>query len=116
MNFPDVPQLWSILSVCEDRWRFTYPGVDIEREVMKMAEWCEANPRDKPKSRWKRFMVGWLASAHTKLLAAEVREIAQREQRRADALVGSYRPITPEQHEQNLRDIAEIEKRYPDLR
>lgn len=95
-------------------WYCTYPGVNVTEELEKMVEWLNANPR-RQKKNYHRFAVNWLASAHTRLLAAEVREMAQREQRRADALVGSYRPITAEQHERNLRDIAEIERRYPDL-
>jgi len=90
VNWPDIPQLWSILSVCEDRWRFTYPGVDIEREVLKMGEWLEANPRRKPRN-YKRFAVNWLASAHGRLLEAQVRALAQREQDRVDSAVGRLR-------------------------
>lgn len=117
MNWPDYPQLWSLLSVCEDRWRFTYPGLEIEREVLRMGEWLEANPRRAPKKNWKCFMVKWLARSQASIERAEVREAWQCEQRRIDAAVGRYNPngITAEQAERNKRDIAEMLKRYPDL-
>lgn len=90
MNWPDYPQLWSVLSVCEDRWKFTYPGLEIEREVLRMGEWLEAHPHRKPRN-WKRFMVGWLARNQAAVERTVAREMIQREQQRVDAEVGKYR-------------------------
>lgn len=91
MNWPDVPQLYSIASVCEERWRYVYPGLEIDREILRMAEWIEANPERKPKKNWKRFMTLWLARNQAALERVEMREQVQREQRRMDASVGAYR-------------------------
>ena len=90
MNWPEVPQLWSILSLCEERWRYTYPALNIEAEVLRMGEWIEANPARAPKKNWKRFMVAWLARNQAALERAEAREMIQREQMRADASVGRF--------------------------
>lgn len=43
------------------RWREIYPGVNITRELLKMAEWCRANPeRKKTKRGVNRFITSWL--------------------------------------------------------
>ena len=86
INWPDFPQLWKNFSLYEDRWKFTYPGLEIEREILRMGEYLEANPSKKPKKNWKRFMVLWLARNQAALERAEAREIVQRMQRRADAV------------------------------
>lgn len=90
MNWPDVPQLWSLLSLCEDRWRYTYPDLNITQEVLRAAEWIEANPKKAPKRNWKRFMILWLAKNQASIERAEAREMVQREQQRADAMVGKW--------------------------
>lgn len=89
MNWPDMPKLYALLDRYEDRWKLTYPGVDVQREIMKAAEWCEANHARK--RNWKRFAVNWLARAHGRLLEAEVRQLVQREQQRVDSAVGKAR-------------------------
>jgi hypothetical protein len=71
-------------------WRCTYPGVNVTEELEKMVEWLHANPR-KRKKNYYRFAVNWLASAHTRLLEAEVRALARREQDRVDSAVGRLR-------------------------
>ena len=91
MNWPDVPELWSLLSRYEDRWRYTYPALNITQEVLRAAEWVEANPKKAPKKNWKRFMTLWLARNQAAIERAEARELVQREQQRADAMVGSHR-------------------------
>ena len=90
MNWPDIPELWAVLSQCEDRWRYTYPGLQIQQEVLRMGEWIEANPRKAPRKNFKRFMVTWLARNQAMLERAEAREMVAREQRRADASVGRF--------------------------
>jgi hypothetical protein len=85
LNWPDIPQLWSILSVCEDRWKFTYPALEIEREVLRMGEWIEANPSKRPKKNWKRFMVLWLARNQAAAERTEIRQLIEREQLRLAA-------------------------------
>ena len=90
MNWPDVPELYSLLDCYEERWKLTYPGLEITREVMRAAEWCAANPARKPKKRWHRFMVLWLARNQAALERIELREQLQQAQRRADASVGLW--------------------------
>lgn len=89
LNWPQIPELWNCLSRYEDRWRFCYPALEIEREVLRMAEWIEANPRHKPRN-FKRFMVRWLARNQAAIERAEAREMIERAQRRADASVGLW--------------------------
>lgn len=91
MNWPDQPELYALLDRYEDRWKLTYPGVDVQREIMKAAEWCEANGKRGQKRNWKRFAVNWLSTAHGRLLEAEVRQLVTREQDRADSAVGKLR-------------------------
>lgn len=90
MNWPDFPQLWSLLSVNEERWKFTYPDLKVDQEVLRMGEWLEANPKRHPRN-WKRFMVNWLAKNQRVYELTLAREAWQREQQRADAMVGKYR-------------------------
>lgn len=91
MNWPDIPELWALLDRYEDRWKLTYPGLEIQREVLRMGEWCEANPARKPKRNWKRFMTLWLARNQAALERAEVREQAERQYNRIQAGVGKLR-------------------------
>jgi hypothetical protein len=90
IEWPDVPQLWALFDQFEDRWKFVYPGLEIQREILRMAEWCAANPTKKPKRNWKRFVVNWLAKNQASLERIEIREIMQRQQQRADAMVGLW--------------------------
>jgi 5-methylcytosine-specific restriction endonuclease McrA len=41
-------------------WSEAYPACDVRGELKKMAEWLKANP-EKKKSRYRRFIVNWLA-------------------------------------------------------
>ena len=91
VNWPEIPELWALLDRYEERWKLTYPGLNITREVMRAAEWCEANPARKPKRNWKRFMTLWLARNQARLEEAYLREEIKREQQRTDAMVGKYR-------------------------
>lgn len=44
-----------------ETWKKIYVNVDIERELMKMVEWCLSNPRKtKSKRAWRKFIVSWL--------------------------------------------------------
>lgn len=73
----------------------TYPGVPVETELRKMVAWLEANPARANKKNWPRFINGWLAKCHGRLLEAQVstqvREQIRDEQRHAYARVGSHR-------------------------
>jgi hypothetical protein len=91
VNWPEVPQLWAILSICEERWRYTYPDLDIQREVLRMGEWIEANQGRRPKKNYKAFMVRWLARSQASIERTALRDMIQREQQRADASVGRFR-------------------------
>lgn len=91
MNWPDIPELWACLSLFEDRWAYVYPGLELTRETLRMAEWLEANPSRRPRKNYKAFMVKWLARSQASIERAEAREAWQREQQRVDAMVGRLR-------------------------
>jgi len=88
--WPDVPELWNLLDRYEDRWKFAYPGLNIQAEVLRMMEWCEANRSKQPKKNWHRFAVTWLNKNQRGLEQANWREELQRAQRHADARVGLW--------------------------
>lgn len=45
-------------------WASQFPDLDVERELLKMQAWCEANPsRRKKPTGMKRFIVTWLCKA-----------------------------------------------------
>ena len=46
---------WDIEGLQKD-----YPGVDVEQEFAHMRNWLDANPRRRPVSNMKRFVVSWL--------------------------------------------------------
>jgi hypothetical protein len=91
VNWPDVPELYALLDRFEERWKLAYPGLNITAEVLRMAEWCDANGKRGHKRNWQRFAVNWLARAHTRLLEQEVRTLVLREQQRIDSAVGKFR-------------------------
>lgn len=41
------------------KWKDSFPGIDVEAELKKAAVWARANPKNK-KSNWERFLVNWL--------------------------------------------------------
>ena len=43
-----------------DRWKETFPAVDVEQELREMELWAAANPA-KRKSNWFRFITNWLS-------------------------------------------------------
>lgn len=45
-----------------ERWADAYPGISIDRELRKAAEWVIANPAKKKKN-WRRFLVNWFERA-----------------------------------------------------
>lgn len=69
-----------------------YPGVPIEIELLKMAQWLKANSE---KKNYPRFIANWLSAAHSKLLEVqmrtEIREGIRTEERRAAARVGLWK-------------------------
>lgn len=87
MNWPDQPELYALLDRYEDRWKFLYPALNITKEVMLMAEWCDdpANKSRKPKKNWRRFAETWLSRNQSRLEVAEVRELVQHENNRLAA-------------------------------
>lgn len=84
-EWPDIPELWQLLSRYEERWAFLYPDIDLTKEVLRMAEWCEANPGKRPKKNWKRFMTLWLGRSQSRMEVAEVIERVKREDMRLAA-------------------------------
>ena len=58
-----------------DRWKETYPDIELEQELGKAEAWLDANPMRMPK-KLKAFMVNWLSRAQsdmTKYLTARSR-------------------------------------------
>ena len=91
-----VPQ-WRI-----NEWELAYSPLNVEGELAKMKLWLDANPKRRKKN-YLRFCMGWLAREHAKIQRAQIES-------RAYARVGSSgRDPSPEQHEANLRLIAEME-------
>jgi len=43
----------------KERWKKTYPAVDLEQELLRMADWLIANPK-KAKSNYNAFISNWL--------------------------------------------------------
>ena len=50
-------------------WKKTYPDVDVDSQIIRMAGWLVANP-SKRKSNYSRFINAWLASEQDKASAA----------------------------------------------
>lgn len=91
MEFSDLPELWALHARYAERWTFAYPGLEIDREVLRMSEWLEANPRRRPRN-WKRFMVNWLGKTQNMLERVELREQVRKQEELQKARVGAYRP------------------------
>jgi hypothetical protein len=77
-QFLETPQLWRELSLHEERWNFAYPGLEVQREVLRMAEWLEAHPKRKVRN-FRRFMVNWLNASQARLEAVSLKSELQRE-------------------------------------
>ena len=44
-----------------EQWKKAYPELDVERELYRMASWCDANPtRRKTRRGIEKFINGWL--------------------------------------------------------
>jgi len=56
---------WSLSEDQKQGWKSTYPHVDVEEELSKMAQWAKANPR-RHKKNWDRFINNWLKSSNEK--------------------------------------------------
>ncbi len=60
--FKSIKEKVSIPVSAQKTWLDLYGDKDwIDREFLKMAAWCEANPNKRPKSQWVRFINGWLS-------------------------------------------------------
>lgn len=54
---------WEFENISADdiaRFQMAYPAVDVEREVLRAAQWLRANP-SKRKKQVRRFLTGWLS-------------------------------------------------------
>lgn len=56
----DTESFENISDKDKERWKKTYPACDLEREILKMADWLVANP-SKRKSNYKKFISNWLS-------------------------------------------------------
>ena len=83
-------------------WQENYAPLNVFGELSKMVEWLHANPRRRKKN-YQRFVINWLNREHAKIQRQQIES-------RAYASVGSgHREVSAEQHEANLRIIAELE-------
>ena len=57
---PRTLRFAGILPEDVDRWKETFPAVDVEQEIREMELWAAANP-EKRKSNWFRFIGNWLS-------------------------------------------------------
>jgi hypothetical protein len=52
-------------------WEKLYSPLDVQRELSKMREWLDANPRRR-KKKYERFVVNWLNKEHAKVQRQQV--------------------------------------------
>lgn len=82
-------------------WERIYAPLNVAGELKKMCEWLAANPKRRKKN-YQRFVVGWLNREHARIQRQAI-------EARAYAKVGSGNRLpSPEQHEENLRIVAEL--------
>lgn len=84
-----------------EEWERVFPSVNVQGELLRMKEWLDANPRRRKKN-YKRFVIGWLSRTNAKV------ERAAMEARLCAKVGGGNRMPSPEQHEENLRIVAEL--------
>lgn len=49
-------------------WRITYPEIDIDHEIQRMACWCYSNPSNRKAQRGiRRFINSWLSREHNRI-------------------------------------------------
>lgn len=56
----DTTQWENIPDDLVELWQKAYPDVNIEQELIAMGSWLKMNPDRAPKSRYGRFICGWL--------------------------------------------------------
>ena len=47
-------------------WKAAFPACDIDRQLARMHAWLVANPAKAKKSKWRKFIVGWLSGSQDK--------------------------------------------------
>ena len=52
-----------------EEWERIYAPLDVMRELEKMVQWLDANPK-RHKKNYYRFVINWLNSAHAKAISA----------------------------------------------
>jgi len=83
-------------------WERVYAPLNVAGELEKMRQWLTANPKRRKKN-YQRFVIGWLNREAAKVQRAQIES-------RLYASVGSGNRLpSAEQHEENLRIIAELE-------
>jgi hypothetical protein len=92
-------------------WRFVelekiYAGLDVGRELYKMEEWLDANPKRRKKN-YKRFINGWLNKAHAQLMSGRHEGLRNAEVGKFDA---------ERRAPDYSAECAEILRKYPDLK
>lgn len=89
-----------------DRWKETYPDINLEQELGKAEAWLDANPKRMPK-KLKPFMVNWLSRAQsdvTKYLAARSRP--KHSSQSAQSSRGSFQPSSHTGNSDPVRSLV----------
>lgn len=45
-------------------WKFIYPHIDLQVEILKATQWLRNNPSKSKKTLWRKFLTGWLGRAN----------------------------------------------------
>ena len=88
MNIIYSGLFFSITEAEFNHYESTYPGVGIASELRKADSWLRANPRRRKKN-YPRFLVAWMARAHSQLLAVELRQNVRVYRSRQESRVGT---------------------------
>jgi hypothetical protein len=63
----DSSEFVGIIEKDKTNWRIMYPYIDIDVELLKMADWAQANPsKSRPRTQWLKFITGWLNRGNEK--------------------------------------------------
>lgn len=74
--------------------RESYPRIDVDAELRKMAEWCRANPqRRKTQSGIKRFITNWLNRTPER-------------KERATTFAAAHKPFEPEKPKVMTKEVG----------
>ena len=84
-------------------WKQAYPELDVERELYRMASWCDANPTKRKTRRGiEKFINGWLIRSQKEQLSSSEKETDKN---------GTETIQNPEEDPESISDIREVWER-----